>query len=50
MNQLLNMYEQHANRAQYEKLQEQLHTQLAQLQNAYNAKAEEVRQRHDFWI
>ena len=43
VNQLLNMYEQTANRQQYEKLQEQLHTQLAQLQAAYNAKAEEVR-------
>ena len=37
------MYEQTANRQQYEKLQEQLHTQLAQLKAAYNAKAEEVR-------
>ena len=43
VNQLLNMYEQTANRQQYEKLQEQLHTQLAQLQAAYNARAEEVR-------
>lgn len=42
VNQLLNMYEQSENRQQYEKLQEQLQAQLAQLQNAYGAKAEEV--------